>query len=204
MAVRDSNKKSKRSPNWLNVISRFDSANQTIHQANDKSLSKQQQNYKNQIMNQASNKDNSPKFTYWHVWTDEDGVSHQTQCQLTNFEKESMSGDAAAQWNNRLLTANSKIIFAELPVGWVGEWHENPQPQWIIPLSGKWFVETMDRVRVEMGAGEISFGGDQNTKPNAEGLQGHLSGTVGNEPCKMAIVQLDGDEWLGLHPGEFN
>lgn len=152
----------------------------------------------------ANQDPNPPKFSYWHVWTDDRGVSHQTRCELTNFTQESMSGDAAPQWNNRLMTAKSKIVFAELPVNWVGEWHENPQPQWIIPLSGKWFVETMDGQRVEMGVGEVSFGGDQNTKPNAKGLQGHLSGTVGNEPCKMAIVQLEGDRWLGLQPGDLD
>ncbi|MGB3534725.1 MAG: cupin domain-containing protein [Microcoleaceae cyanobacterium] len=145
---------------------------------------------------------NSPQLSYWHVWTDDDGISHQTQCQLTNFQQESMAGDADPQWNNRLLTAEAKIIFAELPVGWVGQWHENPQPQWIIPLSGCWSVETMDGQRVEMGMGEISFGGDQNTKPNADGHQGHLSATVGNEPAKLMIVQLEGSRWLGLKPGD--
>lgn len=115
-----------------------------------------------------------------------------------------MSVGAAPQWNNRLLTAESKIILAELPVGWIGEWHENPQPQWIVPLSGKWFVETMDGTRVEMGVGEISFGGDQNTKLNPKGFQGHLSGTLGNEPCKMMIVQLEGEKWLGLRPGDLD
>jgi hypothetical protein len=151
-----------------------------------------------------ANQSDTPKFNYWHVWTDDDGVSHQTKCELTNFQSESMSGDAAPQWNNRLLIAESKIIFAELPVGWIGKWHENPQPQWIIPLSGKWFVETMDGTRVEMGVGEISFGGDQDTKPQPEGLQGHISGTVGNKPCKMMIVQLEGEKWLGLRPGDLD
>ncbi|MGB3401899.1 MAG: cupin domain-containing protein [Microcoleaceae cyanobacterium] len=145
---------------------------------------------------------NHPSFNYWHVWTDDDGISHQTQCQLTNFQQESMGGDADPQWNNRLLTAEAKIIFAELPVGWVGEWHENPQPQWIIPLSGCWSVETMDGQRVEMGVGEISFGGDQNTKPNAKQQQGHLSTTVGDQPAKLMIVQLNGKKWLGLRPGD--
>ena len=154
------------------------------------------------IMTDVNGNSNAPKLAYWHVWTDDDGVSHQTQCELTNFAKESMSGDAAPQWNNRLMSARSKIVFAELPVNWVGEWHENPQPQWIIPLTGKWFVETMDGKRVEMGVGEVSFGGDQNTKADAMGLQGHLSGTVGREPCKMMIIQLEGDRWLGLKPGD--
>ncbi len=96
----------------------------------------------------------------------------------------------------------SKIVFAELPVDWVGEWHENPQPQWIIPLSGTWFVETMDGMRVEMGAGEVSFGGDQNTKSDQDGKQGHFSGTVGDKPARLMIVQLSSDRWIGLKPGD--
>ena len=67
-------------------------------------------------------------------------------------------------------------------MGWVGEWHENPKPQWIVPLSGQWFVETMDGNRVEMGAGDISFGADQNTRANNKGHKGHLSGTAGRSP----------------------
>ena len=73
----------------------------------------------------------------------------------------------------------------------IGEWHENPKPQWISVLSGRWFVETMDGQRVEMGPGDISFGADQGTQADAEGRKGHLSGTVGNEPCTMVIIQFD-------------
>ncbi|NEP19271.1 MAG: cupin domain-containing protein [Leptolyngbya sp. SIO4C1] len=141
-----------------------------------------------------------PQLTYWHVWTDDDGVSHQTRCQLTQFEQESMGGDADPQWNNRLMSAAAQIMFAELPVGWTGEWHENPQPQWIVPLSGRWFVETMDGTRVEMGVGEVSFGADQNTKPNADGHQGHLSGTVGDRPAMLMIVQLKDEQWIAARP----
>lgn len=145
-----------------------------------------------------------PKLTYWHVWTDDNGISHQTRCELTDFARESMGGDAAPQWNNRLLTDNAEILFAQLPAGWVGEWHENPQPQWIIPLSGRWFVETMDGMRVEMGVGEVSFGGDQNTKPDGDNKQGHLSGTVGEEPAMLMIVQLKGDRWVEAKPNDFS
>jgi len=153
--------------------------------------------------NPANSNENQPKLTYWHVWTDDDGINHQTQCELTDFERNSIAGDIAPQWNNRLLTADANIIFNILPVGWVGEWHENPQPQWIVPLSGRWFVETMDGMRVEMGAGEVSFGGDQNTKPNAEGHQGHLSGTVGDEPAVLMIIQLNDEKWVAAKPGDF-
>ncbi|MEL6334394.1 MAG: cupin domain-containing protein [Cyanobacteria bacterium J06633_23] len=143
----------------------------------------------------------TPILAYWHVWTDQHGVSHQTRCKLTDFAQESMGGDAAPQWNNHLFRETTKVIFAELPVGWVGEWHENPKPQWIVPLSGTWFVETMDGTRAEMGPGEASFGADQNTTPDTDGRRGHLSGTVGNQPAKLMIVQLEGDGWVNLQPG---
>ena len=143
-----------------------------------------------------------PTLTYWHVWTDDDGVSHQSQCELVNFEKESMGGGADPQWNNRLMSEESEVLIAVLPVGWVGQWHENPRPQWIVPLSGRWFVETMDGVRVEMGPGEVSFGADQNTKANEMGHKGHVSGCVGDEPAKLMVIQLKGDKYLAARPGD--
>ena len=89
-------------------------------------------------------------------------------------------------------------------MGWIGDWHENPKPQWIVPLSGRWFVETMDGMRVEMGPGEFSFGGDQNANEDARGRIGHRSGTVGDAPATLMVVQLEGDEWRGLKPGCFD
>ncbi|MGB3312616.1 MAG: cupin domain-containing protein [Nodosilinea sp.] len=155
--------------------------------------------------NRSSNPSNpqQPALTYWHVWTDELGISHQTQCELTNFEQSSIAEGTAPQWNNRLLTSGATILFTELPVNWVGEWHENPQPQWIVPLSGCWFVETMDGQRVEMGPGDVSFGGDQQTKPNDKGKKGHLSGTVGHEPAVLMIAQLNDAQWVAAKPGDF-
>ncbi|MGC1309692.1 MAG: hypothetical protein WA885_20915 [Phormidesmis sp.] len=143
-----------------------------------------------------------PTLTYWHVWTDDDGISHQTQCELTNFSSESMGGDADPQWNNRLMQGDCEVLFATLPVGWVGEWHENPRPQWIVPISGVWYVETMDGTRVEMGPGEVSFGADQNTRPDAAGHQGHTSGCVGNEPAKLMVIQLKDDDCWAAKPGD--
>lgn len=43
---------------------------------------------------------------------------------------------------------------------------------------------------VEMAAGDISFGEDQNTTPNALGQKGHMSGTVGDAPAVLMIVQM--------------
>jgi hypothetical protein len=138
-----------------------------------------------------------PTVSYWHVWTDENGVSHQNRCELSAFEFHSISNGAAPSWIDKQSTPGATVLVVVQPVGWVGEWHENPKPQWIIPLSGRWFVETMDGKRVEMGPGEVSFGGDQNTKPDAQGRRGHRSGTVGNQPSINLIVQLDKDPYAG-------
>jgi hypothetical protein len=48
----------------------------------------------------------------------------------------------------------------------------------------------MEGHRVEMGPGDISFGQDQGCKADAQGKKGHMSGTVGDEPCVVMIVQL--------------
>ena len=82
------------------------------------------------------------------------------------------------------------VFVTVLPPGWTGAWHQNPKPQWIIPMSGRWFVKSMDGQRVEMGAGEISFGEDQEAR-ELNGKMGHLSGTVGDEPAVLMIVQLE-------------
>ncbi|MEZ5788485.1 MAG: hypothetical protein R3D62_18850, partial [Xanthobacteraceae bacterium] len=145
-------------------------------------------------------KDAPPRQYYWDVWTDERGVTHQTRCELTEFHMESMGGRAAPQWNDHLVTSDATVLLATLPVGWIGDWHSNPKPQWIIPLSGRWFVETMDGVRVEMGPGDISFGADQNAKTDAQGRAGHRSGTVGDVPAVMMIVQLNDKAWIAARP----
>jgi predicted outer membrane protein len=144
----------------------------------------------------ATGKDN-PGVPYWHVWTDEKGISHQTRCEWSAFKLQSIAEGTAPSWIDRQITPGATVLVVVQPSGWVGEWHENPKPQWIIPLSGRWFVETMDGKRVEMGPGEVSFGGDQNTKPDARGRKGHRSGTVGNKPSVNLIVQLDRDPFVG-------
>lgn len=131
-----------------------------------------------------------PSMSYWHVWTDSNGVTHQTRCEVSAFDLHSISPGAAPEWIDKLSTSEATVLIVVQPVGWIGEWHENPKPQWVIPLSGRWFVETMDGTRVEMGPGEVSFGHDQNSKPDAQGHRGHRSGTVGDEPSVVMVVQV--------------
>ncbi|MGH8599043.1 MAG: cupin domain-containing protein [Burkholderiales bacterium] len=140
-------------------------------------------------MNDDRHTDAPPTLHYWHVYVDGDGISHQERRTVTNFERQSMGG-AAPQWNAILKEHPARAMFSVLPAGWTGDWHENPAPQWIVPLSGRWFVETMDGERVAMGAGDVSFGGDQGCVADANGHKGHRSGTIGDEPAVLMLVQL--------------
>ena len=131
-----------------------------------------------------------PKVEYWHLWADKEGVSHQSRCSIEHFELKSIQSGTAPQWQGRKTSAATSSLVTVLPVGWIGTWHENPRPQWIIPLTGRWFVESMDGSRTEMGPGELAFGGDQNCI-KVDGKRGHQSGTVGDEPAVLMIVQFD-------------
>jgi len=133
-----------------------------------------------------------PRAPYWHVWTDAEGVSRQTRCEMSRFELSSISPPATPQWLGAPMRAQTTVMITVLPVGWVGDWHENPKPQWIVPLSGRWFVETLDGVRVEMGPGELSFGEDQGTRA-VDGRNGHRSGTLGDQPAVLMLIQPDGE-----------
>ena len=131
--------------------------------------------------------DAKPAMAYWHVYTDADGVSRQARCALSAFAFKGVGPGVAPQWNDKMEPTKAGVTFTVLPVGWLGEWHENPKPQWIAVLTGRWFVETMDGQRVEMGPGELMMGEDQNTA----GGKGHRSGTLGAEPCTMIVTGLD-------------
>ncbi len=136
----------------------------------------------------SSNAGAKPAVPFWHLYVDEDGVSHQHQCRLSNYSLSSV-GPADPQWNDKQSTVSSTVVFTVQPVGWVGDWHENPAPQWIVVLSGRWFIESMDGTRVEQGPGQFSFGEDQGCT-ETDGKKGHRSGTIGDEPVALMTVQL--------------
>jgi hypothetical protein len=136
----------------------------------------------------TKNTESSPHILYWHLWTDIAGISHQTHCTLTKFEWKGV-GRAAAQWNNKQEQSEASVVFTVQPVGWVGDWHENPAPQWIVVLSGRWWIESMDGTRIEQGPGDFSLGEDQGCV-RSDGRLGHRSGTIGGVPAVLMTIQL--------------
>ncbi|MDP6196441.1 MAG: cupin domain-containing protein [Prochlorococcaceae cyanobacterium ETNP18_MAG_17] len=132
----------------------------------------------------------APTIDYWRVWTDSEGISHQSKQKLTDHQLKKFTEGASAIWVGNQYSGESSLITLVLPSGFVGEWHENPAPQWIIPLSGRWSVETMDGQVVEMGPGELSFGGDQGTREK-DGQRGHRSWSVGSDAAVLMLLQVD-------------
>lgn len=129
-----------------------------------------------------------PSVPYQHLYTGPDGTSRFAACAVEGYELKGV-GPADPQWNRKLERGEATVVFTVQPVGWVGDWHENPAPQWIIVLAGRWWVEAMDGSRIEQGPGDFSFGGDQGCVER-DGRKGHRSGTIGDEPCRLMTVQL--------------
>ncbi|MDR3534516.1 MAG: hypothetical protein P4L90_28630 [Rhodopila sp.] len=135
----------------------------------------------------------SPKMPYWSQWTDRSGQTHTTRCFVSGLKSEAFS--STPQFVRRLPGAVDSVVFSVLPVGWVGNWHANPKPQWAIVLSGEYYMETSDGTSATLKAGDVFFGGDQGAsgskaEPNKIG---HLSSVRGNEPSSHIIVQLKSD-----------
>lgn len=131
-----------------------------------------------------------PAIGFWRLYTDSDGVSRWAYKEMTHFVLKPMQPPAAPQWQGDPSRGDVSVMVTVQPVGWRAGWHENPKPQWIVPLSGRWWVEAMQGGRREFGPGELSFGGDQNCR-ESEGRRGHLSGTVGDQPAALMVVQFN-------------
>jgi hypothetical protein len=130
-----------------------------------------------------------PAITVWRMTKDESGTSTILPAEIGGFFLKSVGGGADPMWMRHLASCVSDIWIAILPVGWIGEWHESPAPQWVVPLSGRWFIETQDGERVEMGPGDVHWGEDIATSGPAD-RRGHRSGQIGDEPCVQLMVQL--------------
>lgn len=131
-----------------------------------------------------------PRVPFWHMKVAADGGSMMDRAQLDGFMQRVVSGDTPPIWMRRVTGRIIGAWFTVLPVGWTGDWHESPEPQWVITISGRWFTETQDGKRVEMGPGEVKWGGDLGTAGN----MGHRSGQIGEEPCVQLLVQFAREE----------
>jgi len=130
----------------------------------------------------------TPVLRYRRLERSADGLTTMKDETLTGFESRSLGGAAAASLVLDVPGDFQNVSFVYLPQGWVGDWHESPYPQWVVALSGRWFIETQDGRRVEMGPGDLHWGADQHTESTGGGY-GHRSGQLGDGGCMLMMVQ---------------
>ncbi len=77
----------------------------------------------------------------------------------------------------------ARLMFATIPVGWVGERHTAPRRQFFVQLTGVIETEVSDGRRVRTGPGSVTLIED------TEG-SGHVTRVIGDVPVTGAFVQL--------------
>jgi hypothetical protein len=132
----------------------------------------------------------APAMPFWKMQPDAAGRSTIVQQALAGFALDSVSGDAAPIWMREFHGEVKAVWFNIMPVGWVGEAHPTPALQWVVPLSGRWFIETQDGTRVEMGPGDIHWGAGL-AGDGANASTAHRSGQLGDVPCVQMMVQFN-------------
>ena len=119
---------------------------------------------------------------YLHLTEDKDGVSH-----FTDAEIAMETGDFAPPAPPMSMSATedcARFLFLTLPPGWGGAKHRSPRRQLACCLSGHMRVTAGDGEVREIGPGGIW------RMEDTEG-SGHQSEVIGDEPARLAIVQLD-------------
>ncbi|MBI6562309.1 hypothetical protein EIG75_15270 [Pseudomonas syringae] len=138
-----------------------------------------------------SNGQLQPPVSYATLWADENGATHVGHCRLEGLEFKSYAPPAAPQWVGVSPDDIESIAYAVLPVGYVGNWHHVPGPQWVITLQGQWSVETTDGSVLVQGPGEMQFNADTRSRPRPDDERvGHLTRTVGDQPNVQLIIKL--------------
>ena len=143
--------------------------------------------------NTERNSDRAPTLPFWIMQPGADGQSTIAQAALAGFALASVSGDAAPSWLRAFEGKVKAVRFNIMPVGWTGDWHPSPALQWVVPLSGRWYIETQDGTRVEMGPGDIHWGADLGGPGGHAGIA-HRSGQIGDVPCVQLLVQFEAAE----------
>lgn len=154
------------------------------------------------------NKPSFPTISYWDNWVDTKGISHLTKCRISAFhpftavDKPSQTPAPTQQnaqnqafiWDGVKHHGKGYAIVTTIvqPPQWTNKWENTPHVQWIIPLAGTYFIETMDGTRVELNPGDVILNEDIGSIRDKNGHQGHLAGTVGKEPVALINLQFKG------------
>jgi quercetin dioxygenase-like cupin family protein len=122
------------------------------------------------------------RWTILHLYSDENGISAVDFDYTEDIPMVEFAPPAPNMYASRVSDAEA-LTFVELPVGWYGGWHPSPKAQWIICLAGTMGYEAGNGTRFTIKSGSCIFTTDVFGK-------GHNSWNAGNEPVRLALVQI--------------
>jgi hypothetical protein len=130
------------------------------------------------------------QITYSNLWADDAGKTHITKCVITGLHMAAFAAGAPYLYGIAPEDIDS-VVFSIMPIGWFGDWHSAPGPQWVVTLSGQWQVQTTDSSTLVQGPGEFQFNSDQDSFSKAPGGPvGHTARQVGSVPTVRMIITL--------------
>lgn len=131
------------------------------------------------------------EISYSNMWADDKGQTHITKCLLTGLKLHQYAPPAAPDFIGVAPEDIESVVFTTLPVGYVGDWHHAPGPQWVITLSGQWEVQTTDGTTLRQGPGEFQFNSDQDAHATETDKRvGHTARQIGDVPNVRMIITL--------------
>jgi hypothetical protein len=60
-------------------------------------------------------------YSYWHVWVDGTGTTHQTKCEFRDFSPLSLGKGVEPILTDMLPDTPAHVVIGQLPRGWVGQ-----------------------------------------------------------------------------------
>mmetsp|Transcript_137045 Transcript_137045/g.382126 ORF Transcript_137045/g.382126 Transcript_137045/m.382126 type:complete len:209 (-) Transcript_137045:94-720(-) len=132
---------------------------------------------------------------YVHLWVDADGETHLKDCIVKDLVLQKLPGGRADQYVRNLADTipglhETGVIVTQL-LG-PNPWHHCPSTQFVLTMSGTWYVNTTDGDQRYLPAGTWLFQDDTADHPAAQpGTRKamHYSEAVG--PCNQMVLQWD-------------
>ena len=138
----------------------------------------------------VEDKPSFPTISYWDNWTDPQGVTHLTKCKISTFHENSITPTGDKVMLSTLHDGPATMTIRVQPPHWKGGWNESHQVQWIVPLSGIYFVKAMDGTSVELNPGDVLLSEDVAPIAHDTDPKGHQSGNVGDSAVVLQILQI--------------
>ena len=133
-------------------------------------------------------------ISYHHMYVDAEGNTRiKRDCSFGELIKKGYAGtpqyvrDFKGAFNVKTMVVTQQ--FGPNP------WHYCPSPQFVVTLSGQWYIETGDGDIIVMTPGDVLY--QDNTKDHPLAREGtraaqHYSGVVPDTgPCNQLVIQVD-------------